>query len=53
MLVLTRNIGEKLIINGNIEVMIVDAGGGSVRLGIEAPKDVHIVREELLDKDKD
>lgn len=51
MLVLTRNVGEKLIIDGNIEVMVVEAGGGSVRLGIEAPKDVHIVREELLEED--
>lgn len=52
MLVLTRNVGEKLIIDGNIEVMVVEAGGGSVRLGIEAPKDVHIVREELLEEDE-
>lgn len=47
MLVLTRKNGQKLIINDNIEVVIVDSYNGSVKIGINAPKDVAIYREEI------
>ena len=50
MLVLTRNIGETIIINGDIEVTVTDIQGGQVRVGIEAPKDVIIHREEIHNK---
>lgn len=47
MLVLTRKANEKLIINGNIEVIVLEATKNSVRLGIKAPNDVQIYREEI------
>ena len=50
MLVLTRNIGEAIAINGDIKVTVTDIQGGQVRVGIEAPKDVIIHREEIHNK---
>jgi carbon storage regulator len=47
MLILTRRIGEKLFINDNIEVSVLSLKGGQVRLGISAPDDVQIYREEI------
>lgn len=47
MLVLSRKPGEKLQIGDSIEVTIVRIGPNTVRLGIEAPRDVNIVRSEL------
>ena len=48
MLVLSRRIDEKIIINDNIIITIVDIKGNQIRLGIEAPKDVPITRGELI-----
>lgn len=47
MLVLTRKLNEKVIINGNIVVTIVKLGKDNVRIGIDAPEDVKIFREEI------
>ncbi len=47
MLVLTRRAGERLLIGENILVTVVSVERGKVRLGIEAPPDVLILREEL------
>lgn len=47
MLVLTRKKGQKLIINDNIEVIILETRGDTVKIGINAPKNVTIFREEL------
>lgn len=48
MLVLSRRVGESVIINGNIKVMVVKVKGSEeVRIGIEAPKDVTVHREEI------
>jgi carbon storage regulator len=47
MLVLSRKPGEKILIGDNVAVTIVRIGPNSVRLGIEAPRDMNIVREEL------
>ena len=47
MLVLSRDVEESIIINGNITVKIVDMRGYRVRLGITAPKDVIVDREEI------
>jgi carbon storage regulator len=47
MLVLGRKQNERLIIDGRIIVTVVRVSGGQVRLGIEAPADVAIQREEL------
>ncbi len=49
MLVLSRKVGESLVINGNIIVTLVKIeNGGKVRIGIEAPKEIKIRREELI-----
>ena len=48
MLVLTRKLMEKLFIGDDICVTIVRIEGGQVRLGIEAPRDVSVVRAELV-----
>jgi carbon storage regulator len=47
MLVLSRKPGEKLYIGNNITVTVVEVKGSRVRLGIEAPGDVQILRAEL------
>lgn len=49
MLVITRKIGESVIIDGNIEIRILDAHGDKVRVGITAPKEMQVMRSELLD----
>ena len=48
MLVLTRKLMEKLVIGDNICVTVVRIEGGQVRLGIEAPSNVRIIRSELV-----
>lgn len=51
MLVLSRKIGEKIIIGDNIEVTVVNImDGGKIRIGITAPRDVPIARKELFDR---
>ena len=47
MLVLSRKPHERILIGDDIAVTVIRIGPGNVRLGIEAPRDVHIVREEL------
>lgn len=47
MLVLTRLLNEKILIGENVTVQVMDIRGDKVRLGIEAPKDVPIDREEV------
>jgi carbon storage regulator len=48
MLVLTRKLMEKLFIGENICITVVRLEGGQVRLGIDAPRDVTVVRAELV-----
>lgn len=48
-LVLTRRLGEKIIIGDSITVTLVRIEGGEVRIGIEAPDSVPIMRKELID----
>jgi carbon storage regulator len=50
MLVLSRRPGEKLLIGDDILVEILEVSGTQVRLGITAPRDVPVLREELLDE---
>ncbi|RJX36945.1 carbon storage regulator [Paenibacillus pinisoli] len=47
MLVLSRKNGESLMINGDIEVTILDVSNDVVKIGIKAPKEVEILRKEL------
>lgn len=47
MLVLSRHQGESIIIGDDIKIQIVDIRGDKIRIGIEAPKDVPVHREEV------
>jgi carbon storage regulator len=47
MLVLSRKPGERILIGDNVTVTIVRIGPNAVKLGIDAPKELNIVREEL------
>ncbi len=50
MLVLTRRLGEGLIIGDNIKITVEKINKGQIKIGIEAPKDVVIAREEVVKK---
>ncbi|HVJ84725.1 MAG TPA: carbon storage regulator [Caulifigura sp.] len=47
MLVLTRKIGEEIIIGGTIRVKVADIRGSRVRLAIEAPRELSVQRQEI------
>ena len=47
MLVLTRKVNEKILIGDKISVTVIHIKPGAIRLGIEAPREMSIVREEL------
>lgn len=47
MLVLSRKVGERILIGDNIAVTVVRITGGGVRIGIEAPAELPVIREEL------
>ena len=48
MLVLTRRAGESVVIGGNVVVTVVEVRGDVVRVGIEAPREVQVHREEVF-----
>ena len=50
MLVLTRKIGERVVIDENIVITVVELRRGRVRLGIEAPPQVSVLRKELQER---
>ncbi len=50
MLVLTRRIGETVVIDGGIRVTVVAAHGNKIRLGIDAPADVRVDRQEVYQR---
>jgi carbon storage regulator len=50
MLVLTRRLGEEIVISGNIRVSVVAVQGDRVRLGVEAPQSVCIDRAEVHER---
>ena len=50
MLVLKRKAGESIIISNNIEIKIIEIEEGRIKIGIEAPKEVSILRKEVLDE---
>jgi carbon storage regulator len=52
MLVLARKVGEKILIGENVSVTVVRVAQGIVRLGIDAPEEMPIVREEIKHKMK-
>ena len=50
MLVLTRRVGERILLGEEIQVTVVSVRGEQVRLGIEAPAEVSICRSELVER---
>ncbi|RAR42451.1 carbon storage regulator CsrA [Paenibacillus sp. MDMC362] len=49
MLILSRNKGQKIMINDNIVLSVIEINGDQVRIGIEAPSNITIYREELYE----
>lgn len=50
MLVLTRKVGEKLLIGDDITFSVIEVNRGSVRIGIEAPRNVSVFRYEVYER---
>jgi carbon storage regulator len=50
MLVLSRRLGETLIIGDNVKITVLGISGNQVRLGIAAPKEISVHREEVYDR---
>ncbi|GAC1504370.1 MAG: hypothetical protein NVS1B10_09110 [Candidatus Saccharimonadales bacterium] len=50
MLILTRRVGENLLIGPDIVIRVLEIRGRQVRIGIDAPKEISVLREELQDK---
>jgi carbon storage regulator len=50
MLVLTRRIGERVMIGDEIEVVVLGVKGNQVRLGFKAPKDLPVHRQEIYER---
>ncbi len=53
MLILTRRVGETLMIGDDISVTVLGVKGGQVRVGVNAPRDVIVHREEIYDRIRD
>jgi len=49
MLILTRKKGESIAIGDNIQIQVLNVKGGQVRIGIDAPREVKVNREERLE----
>ena len=50
MLILTRRVGEKIVIGENVTVTVLSVKGNQVRIGIDAPRDVMVNREEIYQR---
>lgn len=52
MLILTRKIGESLLIGDEVEITVLSVRGSQVKLGVNAPKDIAVHREEIYQRIK-
>jgi len=50
MLILTRKTGETITIGDQIQIQVLSVKGGQVRIGIDAPREIVVNREEVLDR---
>lgn len=50
MLILTRRVGETLMIGDDVAITVLGVKGNQVRIGVKAPRDVAVHREEVFDK---
>ena len=53
MLILTRKLGESIIIGEKVQLSVVEINKNNIKIGINAPKDITIYREEVFEKIKD
>ena len=53
MLILTRKMDEKLLIGDDITISVLEIRGNQVKIGVDAPKDIAIYREEIYQKVKE
>lgn len=52
MLILTRRIGETVVIGDDIQVVVMGVNGSQVRLGVKAPRNIIVDREEIAERKK-
>ena len=50
MLILTRRVGETVVIGGDVDVTVLGVKGNQVRIGVKAPRDVAVHREEIYER---
>lgn len=53
MLILTRKTGESLLVGDDVEITVLSVRGSQVKLGVNAPKDIAVRRQEIYQKIKD
>lgn len=49
MLILNRKVGESIIIDDNVEITVLETQDGRIKLGIDAPKEIVVLRKEIYD----
>lgn len=50
MLLMQRRVGQRIVLSGGIEITVISSSRGSVRLGIEAPRGIQVIRGETYDR---